>query len=301
MTEYRRGLGYAVGAYLMWGVFPLFWPLLKPAGSVEILAHRFVWSLIFVLAILAVQRRWAWVGQLVAQPRRLGLVAVAAMFIAVNWGTYIYGVNTGHVVETSLGYFINPLVTVLLGVVVLAERLRPLQWAAVAIGAAAVPILTVDYGRLPWIALVLAFSFAMYGLIKKVLAMDAVQSLTAETAVLFLPALGYLLLMDGGTFARESIGHDGLLVSSGLVTAVPLLLFGAAARRLPLSTVGLLQYLGPALQFLIGVFVYHEPMPLSRLVGFALVWTALTVLSVDGLRQRRRRDELPAELQPAVS
>lgn len=300
MTDSRRGLGFGVGAYVLWGLFPLFWPLLEPARPTEILAHRFVWSLVVVLVILAIQRRWAWIPALLRRPRRLALLVLAAVLIAVNWWTYIYGVNSGQVVETSLGYFINPLVTVMIGVIVLRERLRRVQWAALGLGAIAVVVLAVDYGRVPWIALVLAFSFAAYGLIKKVLSMDAVQSLTAETAVLFLPALAYLLLIDGGTFARGSPGHDALLAASGVVTAIPLLLFGAAARRLPLSTIGLLQYFGPALQFVIGVWVFHEPMPLSRLVGFALVWAALVVLTVDGLRNGRRRARATAALEPVA-
>ena len=300
MTHSRRGLAFGVGAYLLWGLFPLFWPLLKPATPLEILAHRIVWSLVVVLAILAVQRRWAWIPALVRRPARLGLLAAAGVLIAINWLTYIYGVNSGQVVESSLGYFINPLVTVALGVAVLGERLRPVQWVALALGGIAVLVLTAGYGRVPWIALVLAGSFGVYGLIKKVLSTDAVQTLTAETAVLFLPALAYLLIIDG-TFAVSAPAHDALLIASGVVTAIPLLLFGAAARRLPLSTLGLLQYLGPALQFVIGVWVFSEPMPLSRLVGFALVWAALVVLTLDGMRNHRRRRRLPAELEPVPS
>ncbi len=297
MTEPRRGLGFGFGAYFLWGLFPLFWPLLEPAGPTEILAHRFIWSLLFVIAILAIQRRWAWIPALLHRPRHVALLVLAAVLIAVNWWTYIYGVNSGQVVETSLGYFINPLVTVLIGVVVLHERLRRVQWCALGLGGVAVLVLAVDYGRVPWIALVLAFAFAAYALIKKVLSMDAVQSLTAETTVLFLPALAYLLLLDGGTFALNAPGHDALLATSGVVTAIPLLLFGAAARRLPLSTLGLLQYIGPALQFIIGVWVFSEPMPLSRLIGFALVWVALVVLTADGLRNSRRRGRVPPELE----
>ncbi len=300
MTDSRRGLGFGAGAFILWGLFPLFWPLLKPAQAAEILAHRFVWSLVVVLAILTVQHRWAWIAVLIRRPRRLGLLVLAALLIAVNWWTYIYGVNSGQIVETSLGYFINPLVTVLIGVIVLRERLRAVQWAALGLGAVAVLVLAVDYGRVPWIALVLAFSFAGYGLIKKVLSMDAVQSLTAEAAVLFLPALGYLVLLDGGTFTLQAPGQAALLAASGVVTAIPLLLFGAAARRLPLSTIGMLQYLGPALQFVIGVWIFSEPMPLSRLIGFALVWAALVVLTVDSLRHSRRRQRPPAGLEPVL-
>lgn len=298
MTDSRRGLGYGAAAYLLWGLFPLFWPLLKPAQPVEILAHRIVWSLLVVLGILAVQRRWRWIAVIVRHPRRLGLLAAAAALIAINWATYIYGVNSGQIVETSLGYFINPLVTVLLGVVALRERLRPIQWAALAIGGAAVLVLALDYGRVPRIALTLAFSFGTYGLIKKVISMDAVQSLTVETAALFVPALGYLVFIGGGTLADSGAGHLALLASAGVVTAIPLLFFGAAARRLPLSTIGLLQYLAPGLQFLLGVAVFGEPMPPSRLVGFALVWVALIVLTAEGLANRARRERPAPELEP---
>ncbi|MDP9239028.1 MAG: EamA family transporter RarD [Actinomycetota bacterium] len=298
VTSSRRGLGYGVAAYLLWGLFPLFWPLLKPAGAVEILAHRIVWSLVVVVVILAAQRRWRWIEAILRRPGRLALLGTAAALIGVNWATYIYGVNSGQIVETSLGYFINPLVTVLLGVVVLRERLRPIQWVALAIGTVAVLVLALDYGRVPWIALALAFSFGAYGLIKKVVSMDAVQGLTVETAALFVPALAYLLFIGGGTFTASGPPHMALLASAGLVTAIPLLLFGAAARRLPLSTIGLLQYLSPALQFLLGVIVYGEPMPRSRLIGFALVWVALIVLTVDGLANRQRRGTPAPQLEP---
>jgi chloramphenicol-sensitive protein RarD len=290
MGEHRRGLTYGVAAYLLWGLFPLYWPLLEPASADEILAHRIVWSLVVVAVLLLVRRRAAWFRQL--GRRRLGLLAVAAVLVAVNWLTYIWSVNNEQVVQSSLGYFTNPLVTVLLGVFVLGERLRPTQWTAVGVAAVAVAVLTVDYGGLPWIALVLAFSFAAYGLIKKKADVGAVESLSVETAVLALPAAAFLLalsLRGDATFGREGIGHALLLAGSGLVTAIPLLCFGAAAIRIPLSTIGLLQYLAPGIQLAIGVFVFHEPMPASRLAGFALVWVALVLLTADGLLAARRR------------
>jgi chloramphenicol-sensitive protein RarD len=292
-TPSPRGLVYGAGAYFLWGLFPVYWPLLEPASAVEVLAHRVVWSLLFVGVVLAIQRQWAWIRTL--GRRRLALLTVAAVVIAVNWGTYIYGVTNEHVVETSLGYFINPLVTVLLGVLVLGERLRRVQWAALGIASTAVIVLTADYGRPPWIALILAFSFGTYGLIKKSVGIGAVQSLTVETAVLFVPALAYLgWLMAAGesTFGQVSAGHALLLAGTGPVTAIPLLLFGAAARRLPLTVLGLLQYLAPVLQFLFGVLLFHEPMPPARLVGFALVWTALVILTVESVRHRRRQNAL---------
>ncbi|WP_078947736.1 EamA family transporter RarD [Streptomyces griseus] len=289
--ERRVGLLNGIAAYGMWGLVPLFWPLLKPAGAVEILAHRMVWSLVFVAVALVVVRRWAWAGELLRQPRRLGLVAIAAAVITVNWGVYIWSVNSGHVVEASLGYFINPLVTIAMGVLLLKERLRPVQWAAVGVGLAAVLVLTIGYGRPPWISLCLAFSFATYGLVKKKVNLGGVESLTAETAIQFLPALGYLLWTGGQgdlTFASEGAGHAALLASTGIVTALPLVCFGAAAIRVPLSTLGLLQYLAPVFQFLLGVLYFHEAMPAERWAGFALVWLALTLLTADAWRAARQ-------------
>jgi chloramphenicol-sensitive protein RarD len=301
MDEQRQGLAYGATAYLLWGLFPLFWPLLQPAGPVEVLAHRVVWSLLFVALLLAFRRRWAWVGTLGL--RRFGLLALAATFVSVNWGLYIWGVNNGHVVETSLGYFINPLVTVLLAVVVLGERMRRAQWVALALGALAVLVLAVDYGRPPWLALTLAFSFATYGLIKKRVGIAAMESLGVETAVLALPAgayLGWQAVVGWSTFGSHGAGHALLMASAGVVTAVPLLLFGAAAGRLPLSTLGLMQYLTPVLQFAFGVLLFHEPMPAARLAGFALVWLALAVFTVESARHSHRTRQAVAQAGPAA-
>ncbi|MFF7812261.1 EamA family transporter RarD [Streptomyces sp. NPDC007945] len=289
--ESRAGLAYGIAAYAIWGLFPLYWPLLEPASAGEILAHRMVWSFVFVALALVALRRWGWVKELFAHPRKLGLLTVAAAVITVNWGLYIWSVNNGHVVEASLGYFINPLVTIALGVLVLKERLRPAQWTAVGIGIAAVLVLAVGYGRPPWISLVLAVSFAAYGLVKKQVNIGGLESLAAETAVLFLPALGYLLFLGSRSelaFGTEGAGHMALLAATGVVTAIPLVCFGAAAIRLPLSTLGLLQYLAPTFQFLLGVAYFHEAMPPERWIGFSLVWLALTLLTWDALRTARR-------------
>lgn len=289
--ERRIGLLNGFAAYGMWGLVPLFWPLLQPAGAVEILAHRMVWSLGVVGVALLVIRRWAWAGELLRQPRRLGLIAVAATVITINWGVYIWAVNTGHVVEASLGYFINPLVTIAMGVLLLKERLRPAQWAAVGIGFAAVLVLTIGYGQPPWISLCLAFSFATYGLVKKKVNLGGLESLAAETAIQFLPAVGYLLWLAGQgdmAFGAEGAGHAALLAATGVVTAAPLVCFGAAAIRVPLSTLGLLQYLTPVLQFLLGVLYFHEAMPAERWAGFGLVWAALSLLTWDALRTSHR-------------
>ncbi|MFJ7776521.1 EamA family transporter RarD [Streptomyces yangpuensis] len=290
-NEQRAGLLYGFGAYGIWGLVPLFWPLLMPAGAVEILAHRMTWSLAVVgLALLAV-RRWGWIRELLRQPRKLGLTALAASVISVNWGLYIWSVNNGHVVESSLGYFINPLVSIAMGVLVLGERLRRAQWVAVGISFLAVLVLAVGYGRPPWISLVLACSFATYGLIKKKLNMGGLESLAAETAMLFLPALGYLLWLGAqgrSSFASQGVGHALLLAATGLVTAIPLVFFGAAAIRVPLSTLGLLQYMAPVFQFGLGVLYFHEAMPPERWAGFSLVWAALAILTWDALRTARR-------------
>ncbi|SHG07398.1 chloramphenicol-sensitive protein RarD [Jatrophihabitans endophyticus] len=287
--ERRRGLGYGAASYVLWGIFPLYFPLLEPAGTVEILASRMAWTLVVMLVVLAVSGGFSGFRAAMRNRRTLGLLAVAAVFITSNWATYIYGVNTGHVVETSLGYFINPLFTILLGVLVLGERLRRAQWAAVGIGTVAVAVIAIDYGRPPWIALILAFSFGMYGFCKKRADVGAADSLTVETTVLFVPALVVLGVVgaQGDLVFGTRWSTSLLLVTSGLVTAVPLLFFAAGTRRLPLSVLGLLQYLAPVLQFAVGVGIRHESLPVAELVGFVLVWIALVVLTVDGLHGQR--------------
>ena len=295
MSRSRTGLLAAVGAYLLWGLFPLYWPLLEPASAVEILGHRIVWSLVFLVALLGVTTGFAWVRRLGA--RAVALLTVAAVLVSVNWATYIYGVNSEHVVETSLGYFINPLVTVVLAMVFLHERLRRRQGFALAVALLGVLVLTIDYGRVPWIALTLAMSFGAYGLVKKQAGVDGPQSLAVETAVIVVPATAYLLWLGGtgdGTFTSAGPGHAALLIGAGVVTALPLMLFGAAAVRIPLTTLGLLQYMTPTIQFLIGVLLYGEPMPVARLAGFVLVWIALAILVVDAVGAARARMAAPA-------
>ena len=289
MSAHRKGVAAGAAAYLLWGLFPLYWPLLEPAAPVEILAHRIAWSFVFIALLLAGTIGFAWLRRL--ERRQVALLALAAVLVTVNWGTYIHGVNSEQVVETSLGYFINPLVTVALGVVVLRERLTRPQQLAVAIGVLAVVVLTADYGRPPWIALTLACSFGSYGLVKKRANVDGTPSLFLETALLLIPAVAYLLWLGAhgsGTFTTEGGGHMALLAAGGIATAVPLMLFGAAAIRIPLTTLGVLQYLAPIIQFLIGVLIYDEPMPASRLAGFALVWLALAVFTYDAIRTARR-------------
>lgn len=257
----------------------------------EVLAHRVVWSLLVVAGLVAVGRRTHAVRAVVRDRGRLLKLSAAAVFIAVNWVTYIYGVTSGHVVETSLGYFVNPIVTVLLAVLVLGERLRPLQWTAVGAAMVAVIVLTIQGGHPPWIALVLAFSFGFYGLLKKTASVGAVEGLVVETAVLAPLAVVFLAVLQAtgrGTAVNHGPGHLALLVGAGIVTAGPLLLFGAAATRVPLATLGVLQYLAPTIQFVIGITVFGEPLPLLRVVGFALVWFGLVLFTLDLLTERRR-------------
>lgn len=298
MSETRRGFFYGVAAYGLWGAFPLYWVLLEPAGAIEILAHRVVWSVVTMGLAVALLSRGSELKRIARTPRTRRLLLVGAVTIAVNWAGFIWGVNNGHVVEASLGYFINPLVTVLMGVVVLGEQLRPLQWGALGVATLAVVVLTLDYGRLPWVALVLACSFGTYGLAKKLAGAGAVESLAFETAALAPLAaayLGWLSLSGRSEFTGHGVAHTALLTSTGVVTALPLIFFGAAAVRLSMVSLGLLQYLAPILQFATGLLVFHEPMPAGRWVGFLLVWLALAVFTVESIGHRRRQLREAAE------
>jgi len=299
IRENRRGLLLGVAAYVMWGAFPLYWPLLEPAGAFEILAHRVVWSALTMGLLVLLLGRTTTFRTMVTDRRKVRLLALAACVITVNWATYIWGVNNGHVVETSLGYFINPLVTVLMGVFILGERLRSWQWVAMGVAATAVVVLTLDYGRLPWVALILAFSFGSYGLCKKQAGAPAIESVTLETMVIGPVALAYVcwLGMTGhSNFASHGPGHALLFATTGIVTAVPLVCFGGAAIRVSMVTLGLLQYLAPILQFALGVLYFHEDMPAGRWAGFLLVWVALAIFTVDSVRHRRRTLRLTAEV-----
>ncbi|MEV6242867.1 EamA family transporter RarD [Lentzea sp. NPDC051838] len=290
-----RGVTYGVLAYVLWGLFPAYWPLLVPAQPVEVLAHRIVWSFVTLAIAVVILRRWR--PFLDLSGKGWLIVTAAAVLITVNWGTYIYAVNTKHVVEAALGYFINPLVSVALGMIFLKERLRLGQVIAIGVVVAAVIVLTVDYGRLPVISLILAVSFGFYGLLKKKVPLDAISSLTAENMVIAPIALVYLLTLgSANTFTTAGTGHTLLILSTGIITVVPLLLFGAGAQRIPLTTMGMLQYLAPVLQFLWGVFVVHEPMPPSRWIGFGLVWLALAIFVTDALRYRRKQVLAPVQL-----
>ena len=300
-TEDSTGLAAGFGAYLIWGMFPIFFGLLDPAGSLEVLAHRMVWTVLLMLAVLLVLGKLGSLRGLSA--RTWGLVTAATVAIAVNWGVYIYAVVSGNVVEAALGYIVNPLVSVLIGVLVFREKIRAAQIAALVLAAIAVVIITVDYGRPPVVALTLALSFALYGVVKKVVPLDPRTSLTAEGLVAAPFAIVYLvvLLVSGtGSFLGNGVGHSLLLVAAGPVTAAPLLLFGLAAQRIPLTTLGLLQYLTPALQMVWGVVVMHEVMPPSRWVGFALIWVALVVFTTDALARARRTRRAGSRLPETV-
>ena len=289
----RRGLLAAATAFTIWGVFPAYWHLLKAVPSMQIMAHRVVWSAVLVVGWLLWRQGWDRWRTIAAQPRMLAALALSGAVIAFNWGLYIWAVNAGHVVETSLGYFINPLVTVALGVVVLRERLRRPQWIAVACAAAGVAWLTWSAGSPPWIALGLAGSFALYGLVRKLVPVDAVAGLGVESLFMFLPALAYVLWAEaghgGGFIGGWSLGTQLLLVFSGVVSAVPLVAFAYGVRRIPLSLVGLLQYIGPTLQLLLGVWFFREPFTAVHALGFGAIWLGLAIFAGEGLWRGRRR------------
>lgn len=286
----KRGIAFGVGAYVLWGILPIFWKAIESVGAFEILAHRIVWSMVLLTGIIGIRRSWAQIRRLKASS--VVRLLVAGGLLTVNWATYIWAVNNGHIVEASLGYFINPLLNVALGVIVLRERLDATQWTAIGVAAAGVAYMTITVGTVPWIALVLTTSFAAYALLKKqMVALGPFESLTVEIALVLVPAFAFLFVL--GAKGEGSFGSAGpritlLLILTGLATALPLLLFGAAATRIPLSTIGLLQYIAPSVQFLIGVFLYGEVVGRNRLVGFVLVWIALAIYTISGLFRRRR-------------
>jgi len=285
------GVAYAALAYVLWGLFPLYFRQLAHVAASEVLVHRIVWSLVFLLTLLAWQRRWAWLPGIARQPKVLGAFAASALLLSTNWLVYIWSVGHGHVLDASLGYFITPLVNVLLGYVVLHERPRRLQWAALTLASVGVLWLTVQAGQLPWIALVLAASFGTYGLLRKIAVLGALEGLTLETLLLAAPALVALALWWGhgpASFPAPDLATNLWLVAAGPLTAIPLLLFAAGARRVSMTTLGLLQYIGPSIQFVLGVWLFHEPFGGPRLAGFGLIWLALLVYSADGWRVSRR-------------
>lgn len=286
----NKGIWLGICAYAVWGVLPIFWKAIQEVPAGQIVAHRLAWSLVFLAVVLTFRSGWSGVTSALNR-RNLIIYSAAAVLLTVNWLIYIWGVNAGFIVETSLGYFINPLVSVLFGVAFLGERLSPAKWIPVGLAGIGVIYLTISYGSLPWISLALAFSFGLYGLFKKLSPLGSLNGLALETGVLFVPAVLYLVFLETqgtGAFGHVPLWQNALLVLSGVLTAVPLLLFAGAARSIPLSTLGLLQYIAPTLQFILGVFVYDEPFTLERLVGFAIIWLALLIFSIGGVYERSR-------------
>jgi chloramphenicol-sensitive protein RarD len=286
----KRGVLYAIAAYAFWGLFPIYWKQLESIAALQLIGHRIAWSFILLFIVILVTRQWKAFRTTAFNPKTLRIYLIAALLISVNWFTYVWAVNNNFVVETSLGYYINPLFSVLLGVMIFRERLRPVQWLPIALAAIGVIYLTVTYGSLPWIALTLAFSFGLYGLVKKTAPLGSLYGLTLETGLLFLPALAYLVfceLTGQGAFLHSGLLKDWMMVGAGAVTTIPLLLFASAAPRIPLTTIGILQYINPTMQFLLGVFVYKEPFTHDRLIGFGIVWAGLILFWLEGLYSRR--------------
>lgn len=286
----NKGILYGIATYILWGFFPIYWKFLHQVPAVQVIGHRISWSFLLLIAILLLTRQWKDFRSTALKPKILGIYAIAGVLLTINWLVYVWGVNAGFIVETSLGYFINPLLSVLLGVIFLGERLRPMQWVAVGIAAVGVIYLTYVYGRLPWIALTLAFSFGFYGFVKKLAPLGSLYGLTLETGIVFPIALIYLLFVEfngTGAFAHDGTFVTTLLIGAGAVTTIPLLLFASAAKQIPLTLVGLLQYIAPTLQFLIGVFLYKEPFDQSHLIGFGIVWLALIIFVVENYLAHR--------------
>lgn len=295
----KKGIWFALGAFVAWGLFPVYWKQLNAVPAMQLLAHRIVWSFGIIMGFIIIARQWPAFRQAAFKPRTLGIYLLAAVFISINWGTFLWAVNAGFILQSSLGYFINPLLSIVLGVVFLRERLRLWQWVTIALAAAGVLYLTVSYGAVPWISLTLATSFGLYGLVKKKAPLGSIHGLALETGWLFLPALLWLLsseLAGHGAFLHTGRLVDVLLICGGLVTVVPLLLFAAALQRVPLSIVGFVQYINPTLQFLLGVLVFREPFSRAQLVGFGIVWLALILFGIEGLVASRRDPAAAAAL-----
>ncbi len=296
-----HGMWYAVSAYVAWGLLPVYWKWLQEVPAPQLISHRILWSCFMLCGAILLLRQGPAFRTAARSPRVLLVYAVAALLIGVNWLTYVWAVNAGFIVETSLGYFINPLISVLLGVVFLRERLRVWQWVPVVLALTGVLYLTVVYGTLPWIALTLAFTFGLYGLVKKIAPLGSVGGLTLETGLLLVPAMLYLFYTERtgqGAFLHLGTATDALLVGAGLVTTVPLVMFAAAAQRIPLSLVGILQYIAPTLQFLVGVLLYQEPFTSSQFIGFGIVWAALIVFGIEGALAHRMQT---ADRRPEIS
>ena len=285
----NSGIWFALGAYVMWGLFPVYWKWLQHVPAIQVIGHRIVWSFVFLVIIILVSKQWMKFRSSLTR-RVLGAYLIAGLLLSANWLVYVWGVNNGFIVETSLGYFINPLLSVLLGVVFLRERLRPAQWIPIGFATVGVIYLTWAYGSLPWIALSLAFTFGIYGLVKKTSPLGSLYGLTLETGLVLIPAFVYLIMVDNvgqGSFGRTDIETDLFLIGAGVVTTIPLLMFASAAKRIPLTMVGIMQYIAPTIQFLLGVFVYNEAFTTTKLIGFSIVWIALLVFWLEGIFARK--------------
>lgn len=288
----NKGILYGIGAYVLWGFFPIYWKFLHNVPALQVIGHRIAWSFVLLLAYVALSGQWKAFRASAMNWRTIGIYSIAAVLLSFNWLIYVWGVNAGFIVETSLGYFINPLLSVLLGVIFLRERLRPIQWIPVGIAAIGVAYLTSVYGRLPWIALSLAFTFGFYGFVKKLSPLGSLHGLTLETGIVFPVAVIYLAIIGvsgSGYFLQDGASIDLFLIGAGLVTTIPLLMFASAAKQIPLTIVGLLQYIAPTIQFLIGVFVYKEPFDHAHFVGFAIVWVALIIFAVESYMANRSK------------
>ena len=293
MTKFNKGLLFGISAYIIWGLLPLYWKLVEEAGAYEILAHRGIWSLLICISLLAFRKQLRSAYVMVRSSRTLSLLFLASGLLTINWGVYIWSVTVNRVVEAALGYYITPLINVTFGVLLLREKLRPAQWIAVALAAAGVVILTLGYGSIPWIALVLAISWGSYSLIKKSLNLGALETLSLETLFAFLPNLVFLLIIESNGSAEfgSTWTISLLLFGAGAATVIPLLLFNGSTTRLPLSTVGLLQYITPTIMFFIGIFINNEDISMTKVIGFAFIWLALAVLSRDLYRSSRPLDD----------
>ena len=294
----KKGVLFGIGAYTLWGFFPIYWKWLHAVSPLELIGHRVAWSFLMLLGFILITGQWV-DFRAAFQPRILRLYLLASVLIGANWLVYVWAVNAGHIVETSLGYFINPLLSVLFSLLFLREKLRPLQWVPIGLAFLGVLYLTVEFGRLPWIALTLAFTFGFYGLVKKLAPLSSLMGLTLETGLLFIPAVVYVAYLEGtgsASFLHTGLLPDLLMIGAGLVTTIPLLMFASAAREIPLTMIGILQYLAPTIQFLIGVFLYKEPFDRARLMGFSMVWLALVFFWVENYLASKRPLEVVPEL-----
>jgi chloramphenicol-sensitive protein RarD len=296
----KAGILYAIAAYALWGLFPIYWKSMQTVPATEILCHRMVWSLVVMVVILGIKKRWLWLRRAVTDPATLITFLGTASLLAVNWFTYVWAVNSGHLIEASLGYFINPLFTVLLGVLFLRERPRFWQWSAIVVATCGILFLTMKYGAFPWIALVLASTFGIFSLLRKTTSLDTIEGLSLETMILFIPAVAYLLYLehaDMASFVHAGTATTILLSLAGLVTLLPLLFFVTAARKITLTNLGMLQYIAPTFQFLLGVFVYGEPFTRTRLIGFIIIWIALLIYSVESFLVGSKKRTASVELE----